>query len=942
MQITRRLASYWPSLMAAVLLAFVLAISSSLYYAQSQLRSATDARLLADSQRRAAAIEDFLAERLQDAAHLAASHEIEAYLTNSALGMSPRYGLNASLDFVEQKFQRAIEQMTLRGSAIYTRIEFLDDTNYPLVAVGGPSISQAVGKSDRTSRVYIDEAAWAIVARAPIIHKESYRGAVVTTTDMRVLSKLLISAQGESKDDVGRYQEFLLADRGDRVVSSAQSPLHVDRFGAAFARLPENRLISAADIPGASELGKTLALRTAIKGAPLSILTVTSEAEAYGQLAKPAYVIYLGAVPILLIMLAFGFERMRQRTAKLQSDYFESDRRRTELSESNHMLSEEIMRRESLEARLRRKTEVLDALNADLRIAATAFESQEGMIVADSSWTILRVNRVFAELTGYTADELVGRGPDIFQLNDAGDRLYTDIVNEIHETGRWQGDFRLRSKDGSTLARWLTISAVKSEAGVATHYIGTFYDVSEQKKAEDKIKELAFFDQLTGLPNRTLLLDRARQAMKSNARNGTCAALVFIDLDNFKTLNDTLGHDIGDILLKQTAIRLAGCIDGDDTVSRFGGDEFVVLLTNIKALDEKEAAICAEAAGEKMLRAFDEAFVFGQYSYPCTASIGIALFSEDSQSLDELLKHADLAMYEAKAAGRNGLRFFDPQMQTIFATRAALETDLRDDIRSGNLALYYQPQVDSEGRMIGAEALVRWPHAQRGMLSPAMFIPLAESTGLILPLGEWVLETACRQLAEWAGDPEFEHLTIAVNVSALQLHNKNFVGQVMESLVRTGADPRRLKLELTESFAVNRIDEIIEKMTILQRTGVTFSLDDFGTGYSSLSYLKRLPLDQLKIDQSFVRDILEDPNDAAISKMIIALGATLGLSVIAEGVENEWQRTFLAHQGCRAFQGYFFGRPMPADEFEAFATRFETQAGIARGQGRLGGVAATG
>jgi diguanylate cyclase (GGDEF)-like protein len=445
-------------------------------------------------------------------------------------------------------------------------------------------------------------------------------------------------------------------------------------------------------------------------------------------------------------------------------------------------------------------------------------------------------------------------------------------------------------------------------------------EIEERKAAEEKIKNLAFYDPLTGLPNRRLLLDRLKQTIASSARSARHGALLFIDLDSFKTLNDNLGHDIGDLLLQQVGQRLAACMREGDTVARLGGDEFVVMLKDLSE-NSQDAATQTETVGEKILVTLSQPYQLTNYEHHSTASIGITLFTGDDVAIEDLLKRADLAMYQAKAAGRNTLRFFDPEMQAAVATRAELEVGLREAIEKDQLLLYYQVQVDGDGRLTGAEALLRWKHPQRGLVSPLEFIPLAEDTGLILPIGQWVLETACAQLALWATRPEMAHLTVAVNVSARQFHHPDFVGQVLAVLDGTGANPQRLKLELTESLLVDDVEDIIAKMTALKVQGVGFSLDDFGTGYSSLSYLKRLPLDLLKIDQSFVRDILTDPNDAAIAKIIVALAESLGLTVIAEGVEVEAQREFLARQGCHAYQGYLFSRPLPLREFEEFVQR---------------------
>lgn len=441
-------------------------------------------------------------------------------------------------------------------------------------------------------------------------------------------------------------------------------------------------------------------------------------------------------------------------------------------------------------------------------------------------------------------------------------------------------------------------------------------DITDRKTKEDEIAWLAFYDPLTGLPNRRLLQDRLHQAMASSKRSRQRGALLFIDLDNFKTLNDTLGHDKGDLLLQQVARRLSESVRECDTVARLGGDEFVVMLEQLSHAEEVAAAQ-GKTIGEKILVKLRQPYQITGYEHNSSASIGITLFNAHQDSSDELMKRADIAMYQAKSAGRNTLRFFDNKMQAIVTSRAILENELREGLRQQQLLLHYQPQVDLHGRLIGAEALVRWPHPSRGLVSPAEFIPLAEECGLILTLGEWVLMEACQQLRRWAAQPAMAHLTLAVNISARQIHQSDFVDQVLAAIHTAGIAPSGLKLELTESLLLDDTEDIIHKMTALKACGVGFSLDDFGTGYSSLAYLKRLPLDQLKIDQSFVRDLLTNPNDAAIASTIVTLAQSMGLNVIAEGVETEAQRQRLEELGCYAYQGYLFGRPGPAEMLSA-------------------------
>ncbi len=551
------------------------------------------------------------------------------------------------------------------------------------------------------------------------------------------------------------------------------------------------------------------------------------------------------------------------------------------------------------------------------RIAATAFESQQGMFITDAAGVILRVNQAFTEITGYSAEECVGQTPRLLSSGRHDAAFYTAMHQSLERQGSWQGEIWNRRKNAEIFPEWLTISAVTDNEGRVTHYVSTLADISLRKAAQEEIQKLAFYDALTRLPNRRLLQDRLRTAMAASARSGHQGALLFIDLDNFKTLNDTLGHDMGDCLLQQVAKRLLACVRDRDTVARLGGDEFVVMLAGLDKRPQ-EAATQSRIVGEKILAALNQPYDLAGSEYHNTPSVGITLFGGQQDAIEELMKRADLAMYDAKATGRNTLRFFDPQMQALVTARVALERDLREALQRQELFLCYQPQIDQTGRIVGAEALVRWRHQQRGQVLPAEFIPLAEETGLILPLGLWVLETACAQTTVWAAQAGREEFTVSVNVSARQLRQPNFVEQVLGVLASTAANPRNLKLELTESMLLDNVHEIIAKMTELKEHGVGFSLDDFGTGYSSLSYLKRLPIDQLKIDQSFVRDLLGDPNDEAIARTIVALGGSLGLEVIAEGVESVEQRNVLATQGCHTYQGYLFSRPLPLAEFEVF------------------------
>ena len=469
-------------------------------------------------------------------------------------------------------------------------------------------------------------------------------------------------------------------------------------------------------------------------------------------------------------------------------------------------------------------------------------------------------------------------------------------------------------KDGRTLDRYS--AAITGANGKYDGRVWYFRDITERKLAADKIEHLAFYDALTNLPNRSLLRDRLRHSIAANERHRNYGAVLFLDLDNFKSINDTMGHDFGDLLLVEVAQRLQACVREGDTVARQGGDEFIVMLEKLSA-DQAQAAAQTSVISDKILAALSQPYLLAAYEYLCSVSIGIRLFHNHDNTVDELLKHADIAMYQAKSGGRNTRRFYDPALQATLEARKALEADLRYAQSKNQLSLYYQKQVDHTRHVLGAEVLVRWQHPELGLLSPMEFIPLAEETGLILPIGQWVLETACAQLKAWESDPLTHNLKLAVNVSARQFHQPDFVGQVQQALHKHGFKADRLKLELTESVVLNNIENTITKMNELRQAVVRFSIDDFGTGYSSLSYLTQLPLDQIKIDQSFVRNIGVKQTDAVIVQTIIGMADNLGMEVIAEGVETEEQLAFLQQHGCTLWQGYLFGKPVPVEEFEA-------------------------
>jgi len=530
---------------------------------------------------------------------------------------------------------------------------------------------------------------------------------------------------------------------------------------------------------------------------------------------------------------------------------------------------------------------------------------------------IVFVNDAFERHTGYLRDEVLGQTPRLLQ-GPLTQRAELDrIRSALQDTQPVRAELINYKKNGERFWMELEIVPVDYFSRGLTHWVAVARDITERKAAEDEIEHLAFYDTLTQLPNRQLLMDRLQHALSQSARHTKIGALMFIDLDNFKVLNDTLGHAKGDLLLQQVAVRLSSCVRKTDTVARLGGDEFVVMLENL-ADNPQVATAKTQVVGEKILAALRAPYDLAGYQHHGTCSIGITLFSKHQESIGDLLKQADLAMYQAKAAGRNSLCFFDPEMQAAATASAALNTELRQGLHNHEFLLHYQPQVGRHERMVGVEALIRWLHPERGMVFPDDFISQAEESGLILPLGKWVLETACAQLARWAKRPETAMLSIAVNVSVRQFRHPEFVELVMAIIQQTGICAHRLKLELTESLLASDIDVTIAKMGMLKNAGVTLSIDDFGMGYSALSYLKHMPLDQLKIDRAFVKDVLTDPNDAAIARTIVGLAQSLGLAVMAEGVETEAQRDFLARHGCENYQGHLFCKALPIDELEVF------------------------
>ena len=585
--------------------------------------------------------------------------------------------------------------------------------------------------------------------------------------------------------------------------------------------------------------------------------------------------------------------------------------------EQGHLANSLSQARDEAEAALAERKQAEATLHAsEERYSLILQHSPTGILQYNPDLVITYCNDRLAQILQAPRAQLTGL--DTKSLNDQ--RVVPALRAALAgEEGYYAGEY-VSTLSGHRLWVSLTCAPLRNARGEIEGGIAIVEDTSEHRRSEEEILHLAYYDPLTHLPNRRLLMDRLGHALVTGRRSRTYGALMILDVDHFKRINDTQGHDIGDRLLVEVAFRITACLRRADTVSRLGGDEYVVMLEDLGQVEDRAAAE-AEHIAEKVRLTLGQPYILGgsETEYYCTASIGLTLFCSHDDSPEILLKQADVALYQAKDAGRNLVRFFSPAMQAAIDSRTSLETALRRGLDKNEFQLHYQPQIDRAGRLIGAEALLRWQPAGQAVVSPAQFIPLAEESGLIVGIGQWVLDTACDQLRAWADDPHTRDLQLAVNVSARQFHQPDFVEQVRHSLVASGADPSRLKLELTENVVLGNIESVIARMQELDRMGIGFSLDDFGTGYSSLSYLRQLPLDMIKIDQSFVRDIPGDPNSAAIVRAILAMSQSLGLLTIAEGVETPAQRDFLLQHGCTAFQGYLFGRPVPIEAWTASA-----------------------
>tara|TARA_R110001592_G_C13179205_1_gene750666 strand:- start:723 stop:5477 length:4755 start_codon:yes stop_codon:yes gene_type:complete len=553
-------------------------------------------------------------------------------------------------------------------------------------------------------------------------------------------------------------------------------------------------------------------------------------------------------------------------------------------------------------------------LAEEVRLAAVAFQTIDGIVVTDKHGHIMRVNHAFTNITGYSEIEVIGKTPSLLNSGRQDEFFYKRMWASLLANGTWSSEIWNKNKAGNIYPEWLTINAVKDKSGAVSHYIGVFRDISEKKEQETKIHQLAFYDPLTELPNRRLFIDRFKQAISRCKRKKSLGALFFIDLDRFKIINDSLGHNVGDELLKQVSHCLQSSLRAEDTVARLGGDEFIIIISDI-GLNNKEAVTYVESVSQKILKNFESPFVVYGQELHTSPSIGVTFFPDNEDNEEDFLRQADNAMYLAKKMGRNTVRFFDPSLQSAADKWLDIENALRNAIKEEQFELYYQAQINTQSGCTSAEALIRWNRPDIGLVSPDDFIPICETTGLIIELGTWIILEACQQLAKWQNNGHDFFTRIAVNVSPKQFRHESFESVVTSAIETTAISPESLELEITENLLLENINEVSDKMTRLREFGVRFSIDDYGTGYSSLAYIKRLPIHKIKIDQTFVRDLSTSADDACIVESTIAMASKMNLEVIAEGVETKEQAAFLKAFGCNDYQGYLYSKPLPAKAF---------------------------
>ncbi|MHB1373607.1 MAG: bifunctional diguanylate cyclase/phosphodiesterase [Thauera sp.] len=897
-----------PLILVGLFVAYTLALLWSVFSSQLLLLEATDRRLLADSERRAAVIADFFDERLHDAAQIAESREIQDYFVNQALGMSSRYGLNLSLDAIDRRLEVHLQGKTLRSLPVFSSLRLIDEAGKRLAGAGlAPPLRPELHGGDAPT-LHLDHEACCYEVVVPVFHRGERRGFILAMGRFDSLGAMLI---GDRADSEVRYLEMVIGPDGQLVASSARELMLAPEVARMLAAAPVGAVTPEAELGGALGLVRAmLVVRSPIPGTELSMLTLIAEADAHGQGVSPGFLAGLAAIPLALVLVSLAFAHQRRNAERLRSDVEAAEHRRARLEADNAALAAEIARREAAEARLHERTSELTRSNAELRQLAMVFtHAREGISITDAEGTILEVNDAFCRLSGYAREELVGQNPRVLKSGLQGAEHYAQMWRALRNEGHWSGEIWNRRKDGSLYAELLTISAVRDDAGRIQRYVALFTDITAQKSHQQELERIAHYDPLTGLANRSLLADRLQQSMAMAQRRGSRLAIVYLDLDGFKSINDRHGHDVGDRFLVAVANRMRTVLREGDTLARLGGDEFVAVLQDTPTIET-----CVPMLN-RLLSAASAPLLDDGAELRVSASLGVSFYPQaEPVDADQLLRQADHAMYQAKLRGKDRYHLFDAEQDRTLRDHHEGREQIRQGLMRGEFELHYQPKVNMRsGRVLGVEALIRWRHPERGLLAPAAFLPLIEDHPLGVVVGDWVLDAAFAQIERW--NAEGLTLAVSVNVSARQLGQADFVDGLRARFVAHPAvAPAQLELEVLESSALDDIAEVSSVMHECRALGVLFALDDFGTGYCSLTYLKNLPASTLKIDRSFVRDMLDDPDDLAILEGVIGLAAAFDRQPVAEGVETVAHGELLLDLGCELAQGYGIARPMPAGQ----------------------------
>jgi diguanylate cyclase (GGDEF)-like protein/PAS domain S-box-containing protein len=900
-------------LLVLFLLLVFIYIAFLLFYSlqsQGKLKGVAEDRFYFETKNTSTILGNFIEEQKNLAQTIASGSEIDNFLTNQTLGMSLEYGLNVNLATIKTSFEKKLASLKWFDEAIYQRIVYLDENDKILVDTKpSTQVSDFSFDGKIPSRSFmIDEANKYLILQAPVMYRGLEKGRVITFVNLNLLFKPL----EVNLKDPDLHQFFIvnanqrLFKLGNEIFQQKETRVLIipNEKLTPFKKQYEYLLDSIFTPDNPENL---FILKNSISGENFRLITVVSPERIYGKLSSNFFLYIASFVPVILIMGLLIYFKMRKKTMELETNVELSSQNINALSDANNLLAEEISRRNLLENNLRESED---------RYRTYIEHAPEGILVFDANFNIVEVNPSLCEILGQDKKNLVGRSID--QLTSIEDKAafsdqFKDIVNHKKEVEELT--FYTKSKE-KLLMQMKTMS-------IPNNLVMSFcVDVTQKKIDEENIQKLAYYDPLTNLPNRRLLQERLNQALFTSKRDNEYVVVIMLDLDEFKTLNDTKGHDLGDALLVMVGQRLSACMREIDVVSRIGGDEFVVIADRLGS-DLNQALFEAKKIANKLISEISKPYPLEKNKplYHMTCSFGLTIFKGADLSTETLMKQADLALYQAKNDGRNNYKFFNPRMQEAIQERVTREAALRSAIDKNQLRLYCQPVVDSYGNLVGGEVLLRWfLNDDFVPLMPNEFIPLAESSGLILPIGDWVIEQSLQYLQKWQSLDHAKGLKLSINISARQFLQTaflqtTFVQKVKNWIERYGVNPKLITFELTESSILEKLEDVIPKMNELRQLGIEFSLDDFGTGFSSLSYLKLLPIHQVKIDQTFVRDINTDVNDAAIVSAIIAICQSLKLEVVAEGVESQSQLQFLSEKGCNLYQGYLFGRPIPIEQF---------------------------